>query len=130
MKTPIFLDIEDVLRMHEDQIQTYGGSSGLRDLSLLQSALAMPAAGFGDEYFHKDLFEMAAAYMFHIIKNHPFVDGNKRTGAEAAFIFLKFNGLILKAPTHSFEKLAVEVAEGKADKTKAAEFFRKHSTGK
>lgn len=71
---PRFLDLADVLEIHETRIKLYGGSLGLRDLGLLQSALAQPEAGFGGELFHKDLFEMAAAYLFHISRNHAFVD--------------------------------------------------------
>ena len=78
---PIFLSLAEVLEIHRDQIERYGGDPGIRDLDLLQSALAIPAAGFGGQYLHNDLYEMAAAYLFHITQNHPFVDGNKRTGA-------------------------------------------------
>ena len=78
---PLFLDIHRVLQIHLDMIKTYGGDEGVRDLGLLQSAVAMPQASFDDELLHKDLCEMAAAYLYHITQNHPFVDGNKRTGA-------------------------------------------------
>ncbi|MBI3855807.1 MAG: Fic family protein, partial [Planctomycetes bacterium] len=76
--TLLFLSTESVQRIHEDQIQRYGGSLGIRDMGLLESAVAMPQAGSGGQYFHTDLYEMAAAYLFHLVKNHPFVDGNKR----------------------------------------------------
>ncbi len=72
---PDFLRIEDVLRIHEDQIERYGGSPGLRDSGLLTSAVETPRAAFGGQVLHGDLFEMAAAYLFHIVQNHPFVDG-------------------------------------------------------
>ena len=78
---PRFLSVADVLGFHEDQLANYGGAPGVRDMGLLESAVAMPMAGFGDQYLHADLFEMAAAYLYHIVCNHPFVDGNKRTGA-------------------------------------------------
>ena len=116
-----------MLEIHRDQIKRYGGSEGVRDLGLLESALAMPEAGFGGQFVHAGLFEMAAAYLFHIVKNHPFVDGNKRVGAMAAFTFLKLNGLVLKAPWQAFEKMVRQVAEGKAGKAAAAEFLRRHS---
>ena len=74
---PLFLTLEEVREIHIDQIERYGGGPGIRDISLLQSAIAMPAAGFGEQYLHGDLFEMAAAYLFHLVQNHPFVDGNK-----------------------------------------------------
>lgn len=87
----------------------------------------MPQAGFGDQYFHSSLFEMAAAYLFHIVKNHPFVDGNKRTGAMAAFTFLKLNNLTLNAGELAFERVIREVAEGKMGKEKIAAFFQDNS---
>jgi death-on-curing protein len=98
-------------------------------MALLQSALAMPRAGSGGQYFHTDLNEMAAAYLFHIVKNHPFVDGNKRVGAMAAFAFLKLNGSTLKAPESAFERVVLSVAGGKSDKAAVAAFFRKHTKG-
>ncbi|HUT53869.1 MAG TPA: type II toxin-antitoxin system death-on-curing family toxin [bacterium] len=124
---PTFLDLDEVLDIHRDQIERYGGSDGVRDLGLLESALAMPQAGFGDQFFHADIYEMAAAYLFHIVKNHPFVDGNKRAGAVAAYVFLKLNGYSLTASGAAFEKMVRQAAQGKADKTGAAEFFRKHA---
>jgi len=83
-----FLELPDVLMVHADQIQRYGGETGVRDLGLLESAVAQPRAAFGGEYLHQDLFGMAAAYLFHIVCNHPFVDGNKRVGLVAARPFL------------------------------------------
>ena len=73
------------------------------------------------------LHEMAAAYLFHIVKNHPFVDGNKRVGAMAAFTFFKRNGITLKAPEAAFEKLVLSIAAGKSEKAAIAGFFRKHA---
>jgi len=125
--TPVFLGLEEALEIHRDQIERYGGSFGLRDMGLLQSALAMPQAGSGGQYFHADPYEMAAALLFHIVKNHPFVDGNKRVGAMAAFTFFKLNGITLKAPEPAFEKVVLSVAEGMSDKAAVARFFRKHS---
>ena len=78
---PVFLDIERIRQTHVNLIEHYGGAEGVRDVGLLQSAIAMPQASFGGEFLHKDLFEIAAAYLYHIVQNHPFVDGNKRTGA-------------------------------------------------
>lgn len=96
-------------------------------MGLLESALAMPQAGVGDQFFHADLFEMAAAYLYHVVQNHPFVDGNKRTGAMAAFTFLKLNGVTLGAPDLEFEKIVLSAAAGKADKNAIAAFFREHA---
>ena len=125
--TPVFLGLDEVLEIHRDQIEQYGGSLGVRDMGLLQSALAMPHAGSGGQYFHADLYEMAAAYLYHIVKNHPFVDGNKRVGVMTAFTFFKRNGITLNAPELAFEKLVLSVAEGGSDKAAIAGFFRKHS---
>ena len=85
---PKFLTLDDVIEIHGEMIARYGGSDGIRDKGLLESAVATPQASFGGDYVHTDVFEMAAAYLFHIVKNHPFIDGNKRTGAMAAFVFL------------------------------------------
>ncbi|MBI5598983.1 MAG: type II toxin-antitoxin system death-on-curing family toxin [Deltaproteobacteria bacterium] len=128
MKEPVFLGLDEVVEIHRDQIERYGGHPGIRDMDLLQSAVAMPAAGFSEDYLHADIFEMAAAYLFHIIRNHPFVDGNKRTGAVAAAVFLMMNGIELHANEDSFEKLVRSVAGGRTDKAEAAAFFRKHAS--
>ena len=124
---PIFLTVAMVQRIHEDQIQRYGGSLGVRELGLLESAVATPQAGAGNQYFHTDIYEMAAAYLFHLVKNHPFVDGNKRVGAMAAYVFLGLNRIEVTAPEEAFGDMTLAVAEGKASKSAVAEFFRKHS---
>ena len=124
---PAFLALDEVVEIHRDQLERYGGRPGIRDIELLQSAVAMPAAGYYADYFHSDIYEMAAAYLFHIIRNHPFVDGNKRTGAVAAIVFLMMNGIELHAAEDCFEDMVRSVAEGKMDKAKAASFLKKHA---
>jgi len=124
--TPVFLSLAEALEIHRDQVERYGGHIGIRDLGLLQSALAMPAAGFGGKYLHSDLIEMSAAYLFHIVQNHPFVDGNKRTGTVAAIVFLSLNGIELQADETQLEKLVFDVAKGKAGKSTVADFLRKN----
>ena len=124
---PTFLTPAEVLQIHRDQIELYGGDPGIRDLGLLQSALAMPAAGFGGRFVHGDLYEMAAAYLFHIIQNHPFVDGNKRTGVVAALVFLALNDVIIDVEEDVFESVVWAVAKGEAAKATLSEFFRKHA---
>jgi len=124
---PIFLSLGEVIEIHRNQIELYGGEPGIRDLGLLRSAVAVPRAAFGGDFLHSDLCEMAGAYLFHIVQNHAFVDGNKRTGAVAAYVFLALNRLDLTASEAAFEKLVRQVAEGKADKATAAEFFRRHT---
>lgn len=126
MKEPFFLGLDEVIEIHRDQIERYGGHSGIRDMDLLQSAVATPAAGVGEDYLHADIHEMAAAYLFHIVRNHPFVDGNKRTGAVAALVFLIMNGMELHASEDSLEKIVRSVADGKIDKAGVTAFFRKH----
>jgi death-on-curing protein len=127
MAEPVFLTLADVLEIHQDQLRRYGGSPGTRDLDLLKSALAMPQAGMGEEYFHADIVEMAAAYLFHIVRNHPFTDGNKRTGTVASLVFLMLNGIEVDAEEAEFEQLVRRVAEGKAGKTDIAVFLRSNS---
>jgi death-on-curing protein len=127
VEDPVFLTLGEVIEIHRDQIKRYGGDPGLRDLGLLQSAMAMPAAGFGGRYLHTDLFEMAAAYLFHITQNHPFIDGNKRTGTVASLVFLSLNDVGIEADEEEFEKIVMGVAEGKIEKASVAKFLRKNS---
>ncbi|HOC94012.1 MAG TPA: type II toxin-antitoxin system death-on-curing family toxin [bacterium] len=127
MTEPLFLSFSEVLQIHEDQISRYGGSLGIRDVGLLESALAMPAASFGDKFLHEDIFEMAAAYLFHIVKNHPFVDGNKRVGAVASLVFLVMNDIDFAADEVAFEQMVLAVAEGRMNKSAIAAFFRESS---
>ena len=127
VEDPVFLTLGEVIEIHRDQIERYGGDPGIRDLGLLQSAMATPVAGFGGRYLHTDLFEMAAAYLFHITQNHPFVDGNKRTGAVASLVFLALNDIEIDADEEEFEKTVIGVAEEKIDKAAVAEFFRNNS---
>lgn len=92
---PVFLDLDDVLLIHEEQLARYGGGAGIRDAGLLDSALGTPRATFGGDVVHENLFAMAAAYAFHVAQNQPFVDGNKRTGLLAALVFLDLNGVVV-----------------------------------
>ena len=128
MREPVFLTSEEVLYIHREQIGRLGGSAGIRDQGLLQSALAMPEAQFGGQFLHRDLFEMAAAYVFHLTLNHPFIDGNKRVGAMAADVFLDLNGYHLPSSSEkTYEKIVLEIAQGNMEKPQIAVFFRKHS---
>ena len=121
-----FLTLDEILKIHQDQIQRYGGIEGVRDWGLFKSVLAMPMAGYGGTLVHTDIFEMAAAYLFHIVRNHPFLDENKRTGAVAAYVFLAINSITLNAPPRSFERIVRMASEGKTDKASMANFFRKN----
>ena len=122
-----FLAIEQVLAIHEDSIRRYGGDSGLRDRGLLESALATPQMTFGGSLLHTDLYSMAAAYLFHICSNHPFIDGNKRTAAATAAVFLEVNGYELTASEPELVDLVLAVAQGNLQKPEIAQFFRDHS---
>ena len=122
-----FLTIEELLESHQEQIRNYGGTQGIRDLGLLESAVAQPAASFDGRLLHADVFEIAAAYLFHIVQNHPFIDGNKRVGLEAALLFLELNGNSLEAPDEKLLKLVLDVAQGQRLKPEIAEFFRTHA---
>lgn len=122
---PTFLGLEEVLQIHADQSERHGGSSGIRDLGLLESAIAMPQASFGGQLLHADIFEMAAAYLFHIVRNHPFMDGNKRVGTAAALVFLRLNGASIRVTNAALVKTVLAVAQGKIGKAAVAEFFRK-----
>ena len=124
---PQFLTIDDVLESHAEQIETYGGSGGIRDIGLLQSALAQPGATFGGQFLHRDLFEMAAAYLFHLVQNHPFVDGNKRVGLEAALLFLEINGQSIETTDDALIDLVLRTAQGQTTKQQLADFFRDHA---
>ena len=121
---PSFLTFADVIRIHVDQIERYGGQAGIRDLGLLQSALAMPRGSFGQEWLHRDLSEMAAAYAFHLSQNHPFVDGNKRTGLVCALAFLEINDASIADTEERLYGAMMDVASGALDKLGLAKVFR------
>jgi death on curing protein len=125
-----FLSLAEVLEIHRDQIVRYGGEPGTRDLGLLESALAVPAATFGGRFLHADIFEMAAAYLFHLVQNHPFIDGNKRVGAITAIVFLALNGYEFDAPVGSLYDFVMSLAQGEHTKADATLFLREHSRRK
>jgi death on curing protein len=113
---PNFLTLAEVLLLHEDQVERFGGSTGVRDLGLLESALAQPSASFGGEFLHPTIAAQAAAYLFHIAKNHPFVDGNKRTAFAVMDAFLRFNGYILPLLNEQTYELVLQVAQSDISK--------------
>jgi len=124
MEIPVFLDLDQVMRLHRGLIERYGGIDGTRDIGMLQSAIAMPQMAFGGRYLHKDEFEMAAAYLYHIVQNHPFLDGNKRTGTAAAIVFLSVNDIEMDNDEDGVVRLTLSVAAGQIGKREIAEFFR------
>ena len=127
MAPPIFLTLDEVLSLHADQIERYGGRSGVRDMPLLESALGMPQASMGGKYLHGTLAEMAASYLFHIARNHPFVDGNKRTALMTTLIFLGLNGRSLKVGDDELTDLVLGVAAGKVTKAQTGVFIERYS---
>jgi death-on-curing protein len=127
MAAPLFLDMDHVMRLHRSLIEHYGGIDGIRDVGLLQSAVSMPQASYGGQYLHGDIFEMTAAYLFHIVQNHPFLDGNKRTGAATAIVFLAINDIEIDNDEEGLVDLTLSVATGQTGKAQIAEFFRPHA---
>ena len=127
MKDVEFLELNDVLAIHIDQISRYGGDASIRDMGLLESAIAQPQASYGDRFLHAFPFEMAAAYLFHIVMNHPFVDGNKRTGTVAALVFLDWNGIEIHAKPGDLAELTLGVTTGNLKKADVATWWKDDS---
>lgn len=120
---PVFLSLAEILEIHEQQIEQYGGSPGLRDATGLESAVATPQVTFGGEFLHTSIPAMAATYLFHLCQNHAFVDGNKRAGANAAITFLLMND---REPTFEDEELValvLSVASGRLAKAELVAIF-------
>ncbi len=124
---PEFLTLAEVIAIHKDQIDNYGGKSGIRDLSLLSSAIAVPQSTFDGKFLHEDIFDMAAAYAYHICQNHPFFDGNKRVALVAALIFLDFNGIEINDHHNVIYNAMIGIASGKMSKNDFADILRKLS---
>lgn len=121
-----FLSVEQVLEVHRRGIEEHGGSPELRDRGLLESAVAMPKAQFGGQFLHDGLPAMTAAYLFHLCKNHPFVDGNKRVSVATAETFVLVNDHELDATDKELEVLTLGIADSSLTKEDAIAFFRKH----
>jgi len=113
---PEFLGVAEVEALHQQGVATFGGLSGVLNRSLLESAVGQPYAWFNGGWLHPDLFLMAAAYMFHLIRDHPFWDGNKRVGTICALVFLERNGVPMRRPHPELYDLAMEVQAGTVDK--------------
>ena len=119
-----FLPIEIILAIHDDQIRLYGGAYGLRDAAGLDAAFHMPQAQFSGQFLHSTIFQMAAAYGFHLCQNHPFLDGNKRTAGMAMFTFLKLNGLEPVATESDYYAVMMAVASGNMTKEELADWLQ------
>lgn len=125
-----FLSEEIILAIHDDLIRLYGGIYGIRDSGMLDAAIQMPKASFGGEFLHTTLFQMAAAYGFHLCQNHPFLDGNKRAAGMVMFTFLQLNGLEPVASELDYYQTMMAVANGKMRKEELALWLETAVKGK
>lgn len=125
MSSLYFLTFADILLFHKKSLEQFGGSSGIRDAGLLESAIEQ--AKFIGKFSNNDSFEIAAGYLFHIIQNHAFIDGNKRTGVIACLTFLDFNGYVIKCTPDQLYDLTINVAEGKLQKSDIVLFLKSHA---
>ena len=119
------LTVEIVREIHAEAISRFGGSDGVREPALLESAAAAPQATFGGKSPYKDLAEVAAAYLFFLCKNHPLIDGNKRAALGACIVFLRLNGIEPKADAPEWEELTLAVAASVIDRDEATRRLRK-----
>ena len=129
MTDPLFLNVADVEEIHGESLERFGGSAGIRDRSLLESAVATPQAGFGGQYLHQSLFDMAAAYAFHIAENQPFVDGNKRAALGAALVFLELNNVDIDDPEGRLYDAMIAIATRHLDKAGLGLLLRELAAG-
>lgn len=125
-----FLDFDRIVKLNKLAVKAFGGSDGIRDRGLIESAINQPQASFGGQYLHENKFHMAAAYYYHISECQGFSDGNKRTGFLALFAFLKLNGCDLTIPDDYLWPILLEVANGQRDKRNLAEFLTENVTCK
>ena len=122
MNPPVWININHVLAFHSKQIQEHGGSHGVRDKGLLESALARPQHLFN--YENPGIFDLAACYAYGIVKNHPFVDGNKRAGIVTAGVFLQINGFILQTPEPELVSQVTALADGSLDENEFSKWLK------
>jgi death-on-curing protein len=123
LPTPNFVSKSMVLSIHARQIERFGGTPGVRDEGLLESALAQPQATFGGQFLHPTISEQAAAYLYHIAMNHPFIDGNKRTAFAVTDTFLRLNGCALNLTDDGVYDLVMRVARGTMTKEELSREF-------
>ena len=114
-----------VQQIHAAAIAQFGGSDGVRELALLESAVAMPQASFGGKSPYHDLPEAAAAYLFYLCKNHPFIDGNQRAALGACLVFLRLNQVEPQPDGPEWENLTMAIAANQLDREQATERLRK-----
>ena len=121
----IHLTLEIVREIHAEAIAKFGGSEGVREMALLESAVAAPQASFGGRSPYADLAEVAAAYLYYLCRNHPFIDGNKRTALGACIVFLRLNGVEPKLDGPEWEELTLAVAAGTLERHETTGRLRK-----
>jgi len=119
------LTVEIVREIHGEAIARFGGLDGVREAALLESAVAAPQASVGGRSPYQDLAEIAAAYLFYLCRNHPFMDGNKRVALGACIVFLRLNGVEPKTDGPEWEDLALAVAAGVIDRNATTQRLRK-----
>jgi death-on-curing protein len=119
------LTVEIVQEIHAEAIAAFGGSEGVREMALLESAVAAPQATFGGRSPYQDLAEVAAAYLFYLCRNHPFMDGNKRTALGACLVFLRLNGIEPRADGPEWEELTLAVAASVMNREETTARLRK-----
>ena len=128
MKEPVWIRTIEALTFHAQQISLFGGSDGVRDRGLLESALARPKNLFAYADRALTMADLAAAYAFGISSNHPFVDGNKRTAMQVAFVFLEFNGTSITATQEDACLIFLSLAAGEITEAELALWFANHTT--
>ena len=119
------LTVEMMREIHAEALARFGGLEGVREPALMESAVAAPQASFGGQSPYKDLVEVAAAYLFYLCRNHPFVDGNKRTALGACIVFLRLNGIEPRPDGPEWEELALAVAASAVDRDEATQQLRR-----
>jgi death-on-curing protein len=119
------LTVDIVREIHGEALAKFGGLGGVRDENLLASAVLTPQSTFGGKSPYLDLLEVAAAYLFYLCGNHPFLDGNKRTSMMAAIVFLRLNGIEPAPDSDQWEQLVLDVASSKIDRDGATRRLRK-----
>jgi death-on-curing protein len=122
-----YISLDEVVALHHNLVQKYGGSHGIRDFDLLISAVSRPQASFGGEDLYKNIFSKASALLHSLVLNHPFIDGNKRTGSASCIRFLYLNGYVLKVGNEELVQFVLEVANKKVDLDEIAAWLKKHS---
>ncbi len=120
----LHLTVEHVSILHAEALHRFGGLEGVRDQALLESAVAAPQAGYGGRSVYDDQIDVAAAYLFYLCRNHPFLDGNKRTALAACLLFLRLNHVELPQDGPDWEALTLDVAAGRLERDGATARLR------